>query len=111
MQADAIAILSSIAVIALMTWLTRGLPFLIFRKNKKVPPIIQYLGAVLPASIMVILVVYCIRQVDFFHFPFGAPEFISLLLVVWLQIGKKNNMVSILLGTACYMILIRTIFI
>jgi len=39
----------------------------------------------LPASIMGILVVYCIRKVGFLHSPFGAAELISLALVIFLQ--------------------------
>ena len=50
-----------VGVIALMTWITRALPYLLF--SRKGPPrLVAYLGGVLPASIMVILVVYCLRN-------------------------------------------------
>lgn len=110
MPADVLKMISSIAVIGLITWITRALPFLIFNGRKELPPTIHYLGSVLPASIMIILVVYCLRNIDFSTFPFGAAELISVTMVIGIQVWKKNNFLSILAGTACYMILIRTIF-
>ena len=47
-----------IAVMVLVTMLTRFLPFLIFGEGKKTPPIITQLGQVLPFAIMGMLVVY-----------------------------------------------------
>lgn len=109
MPTDVLTTLSAIAIISLITWVTRALPFLIF-SGKKLPATIHYLGSVLPASIIVILVVYCMRNIDFSDFPFGAAELISITLMIGLQVWKKNNFLSILTGTACYMILIRTVF-
>lgn len=97
-------------VVASTTALTRALPYLVFGGKKEVPEMIRYLGTVLPASIMIILVIYCIRNIDLTSFPFGLAELISIGVVVLLQYTKKNMILSILLGTACYMILIRTVF-
>ena len=47
-----------VAVVALVTMLTRFLPFWIFR-GKTTPPFIEYLGKVLPCAIVGMLVVYC----------------------------------------------------
>lgn len=100
---------AAIVVIALMTALTRGLPYLIFGKGD-IPPMVEYLGSVLSPAIMVILVLYCLRNVSFTTPPFGGAEICSLLLVTGLQLWRKNIILSIVAGTACYMILIRTIF-
>ena len=54
-----------IAVIALVTALLRFLPFLIFNGRRPVPAVIRYLGAVLPYSVMSMLVVYCLKDVSF----------------------------------------------
>jgi branched-subunit amino acid transport protein AzlD len=105
----AIMTAATIAIIAIVTWITRGLPYLIFNGKKELPKIIDYLSSVLPASIMIILVVYCIR-INITAFPYGLAELISVVVVALLQIWKKNTLVSILCGTVCYMILIRTIF-
>jgi branched-subunit amino acid transport protein AzlD len=101
---------ATIGVVALMTWLARGLPYLMFGGKKELPKVVSYLGTVLPASIMIILVVYCLRNIKFTIFPFGLAEMISVALVIAVQLWKKNTFLSILLGTACYMVLIRTVF-
>ncbi len=102
--------IAAVVIVALATWFTRAVPYLLFGGKKKLPSTVEYLGTVLPASIMVILVVYCLRKIDLTVFPFGLAELISAAVVVIAQILKKNTILSILLGTACYMILIRTIF-
>jgi len=99
----------TIFTVAVMTWITRGLPYLLF--NKKNPPqIITYLGTVLPASIMVILVIYCLRDTHFTAYPHGAAELISVFLIVVMQFWRKNLIISVFVGTVCYMLLIRTVF-
>ena len=100
----------TLVIVALVTALTRGMPYLLFGGKKEIPSTIKYLGTVLPASIMIILVVYCLRNIDITSFPFGLAELISVAFVAILQVIKKNTILSILLGTACYMILIRTVF-
>lgn len=100
----------TLIVVAFITGLTRAIPYLLLGKKKEIPTTVHYLGTVLPASIMIILVIYCLRNINLTAFPFGLAEFISVALVIILQVTKKNTFISILLGTACYMILIRTIF-
>ena len=39
--------------------------------------------------------------------PFGLPELIAAAAVVLLQIWRRSSLVSILSGTALYMLLIR----
>jgi len=100
----------AICVVALMTWFTRSAPYLLFGGEKELPGTVRYLGTVLPASIMVILVGYCLRDIDLTAFPFGLAEILSVAVVIVLQWFGKNTILSILLGTACYMILLRTVF-
>ena len=94
-----------IAAMAVVTMLTRFLPFLLFRK--KTPPYIAYLGKVLPAAIIGMLVVYCLRDVNVTEPPFGLVELAAGACVVLLQALKRNSLLSILAGTAVYMVLIR----
>lgn len=51
----------TIGLCILGTMLTRFLPFLIFRENRKTPEVIQYIGKYLPAAVFGMLVVYCLR--------------------------------------------------
>ena len=54
----------TIAAVVAATMLTRFLPFLLLRNNRKTPPYIQYLGKVLPCAVFALLIVYCLRNVD-----------------------------------------------
>jgi branched-subunit amino acid transport protein AzlD len=99
-----------IAVMALVTAALRFLPFLIFGENRKTPPLISYLGRVLPYAIMGMLVVYCLKDVSFLKAPFGIPEIIGCAVVTLLHIWKRNTLLSIGAGTVCYMLLVQFIF-
>ena len=99
-----------IAVIALVTAGLRFLPFLIFGENRKTPPLIAYLGRVLPFAIMGMLVVYCLKGVQLTAAPYGLPELISCAAVVLLHIRKRNTLLSIGGGTVCYMLLVQFVF-
>ena len=99
-----------IAVTALVTMATRFLPFLIFGENRKTPPLIDYLGKVLPCAIMGMLVVYCLKDVSFLSAPFGLPEVIGIVIVALLHLWKRNSLLSIGVGTVSYMLLVQLVF-
>lgn len=99
-----------VAVAVLVTMATRFLPFLIFGEKRKTPPVIEYLGTVLPCAIMGMLVVYCLKDVSFLGAPFGLPELISCVVVAALHVWKRNSLLSIGGGTVCYMLLVQLIF-
>ena len=64
-------VLITVIICALCTQATRWLPFLLFGGKKEVPRIVRYLGAVLPAAIMAVLVVYCLKGVTPLAYPYG----------------------------------------
>lgn len=99
-----------IVVAVLVTMATRFLPFLIFGENRKTPPIIEYLGKVLPFAIMGMLVVYCLKDISVLSFPYGLPELIACAAVVVLHVWKRNSLLSIGGGTVCYMLLVQLVF-
>ncbi len=99
-----------IAVMALVTMATRFLPFLIFGENRKTPAIITYLGKVLPFAIMGMLVVYCLKDVQWLQSPFGIPEVLGCVIVALLHIWKRNTLLSIGVGTVSYMLMVQFIF-
>ena len=96
-----------IAVTALVTALLRFLPFFIFDGKRPVPKTIRYLGSVLPYSIMAMLVVYCLKDTSLASLSGWLPGAISVAAVVSLHVWKRNTLLSIIGGTACYMVLIR----
>lgn len=99
-----------IAVMALVTAGLRFLPFLIFGEKRKTPPLVAYLGQVLPFAIMGMLVVYCLKDVSFTAAPFGIPEIVGCAVVTLLHIWKRNTLLSIGAGTLCYMLLVQFVF-
>lgn len=105
---DMFYLIGVIAVISIVTWALRAFPFLLFG-NRPLPPAIEYLGKVLPPAIMTVLVIYCLRDTNMVQFPYGAPELASCALVIILQALRKNMYLSIIAGTACYMILLHTV--
>jgi branched-subunit amino acid transport protein AzlD len=110
MNAEWIYTLEALAVVALVTILTRSLPFLFFGGKKELPETVSYLGTVLPAAIMIILVVFCLRNTGLTTYPFGLPELLSVALVIVVHRIGKNVFLSIITGTGLYMVLIRTLF-
>ena len=103
--------LETLTVVVLVTILTRSLPFLFFGGRKELPDMVNYLGMVLPAAIMIILVVFCLRNTSLTAYPFGIPELLSIAAVMIVHRVKKNVFLSIIAGTGLYMVLIRTLFV
>ena len=99
----------SITVMAVVTALLRFLPFMIFRSDTKTPAFISYLGKVLPYAIMGMLVVFCLKSVDFRGGVHGLPEMVSILVIVLVHWWKKNTILSILTGTICYVAIVNFI--
>ena len=102
--------LLTIGVVVLATMATRFLPFLLFPAGKQTPPFVRYLGRVLPAAVFGMLVVYCFKGVSVTASPHGLPELIASALVVVLHVLFRNTLVSILGGTATYMLLVQLVF-
>ncbi len=100
----------TIGLCAVATMLTRFLPFLVFRADKPTPKYIRYLGKALPAAIFGMLVVYCLKNVDVTAGAHGLPELISVVLVAGLHLWKRNMLLSIGVGTVCYMLLMQCVF-
>ena len=99
-----------VAVIAAVTIALRALPFLLFPEGRAIPKLVTRLSNVLPAAVIGMLVIYCLRGVDVLTVPFGLPELIAVGVVILCHVWKRNTLVSILAGTVCYMLLIQLVF-
>ena len=99
----------TVAMVVLGTMITRFLPFLIFPADKTPPRYVQYLGRFLPAAVFGLLVVYCLRNVNFLPGSHGLPELLSILLVIGLHVWKRQMLLSIAGGTIFYMFLVQTV--
>ncbi len=100
----------TIALCGLMTLLTRFLPFWIFSSKRRTPAYVQYLGQALPPAIFGMLVVYCLKNISFASGSYGLPEAISLAATLLMHLWKRQLLLSIAAGTACYMLLVQLVF-
>lgn len=97
-------------VVAFFTLLTRAFPFIVLGGKREVPPSVKYLGNVLPPAIMMILVVYCLKNVNLMVRSRGIPELLAIGVVVALHVWRRNTLLSIGVGTVLYMILVQYVF-
>ena len=104
-------LLITIAAVSVGTMVTRFLPFILFPAGKATPKYVQFLGKVLTPAALGLLVVYCLKDVDFAGTHHGLPEIISMVLVTALHFWRKNTLLSIAAGTICYMLLVQFVFI
>lgn len=104
------AAIAAIAVMAIVTFLTRVLPFLLFDRGESPPKLVLYLGRVLPPAIIAMLIVYCLRGVSFSTPGGWVPQLLCVAVVVALHLWKHNNLLSIFGGTVLYMVLVQVVF-
>ena len=100
-------ILIAILISAGITFGLRALPFVIFRGERNIPEKMRKLGDILPSAIMAILIVYCLKSVNTAFWTDGIFQLIAVFVVFVTYKWKHNTLLSILLGTVCYMLLIR----
>lgn len=105
------AAIAAIAVMAIVTFLTRVLPFLLFDRGESPPKLVLYLGRVLPPAIIAMLIVYCLRGVSFSTPGGWVPQLLCVAVVVALHLWKHNNLLSIFGGTVLYMVLVQAVFV
>ncbi len=99
--------LAVMGICAAVTLATRALPFVCFGQKRAVPRLVTSLGHSLPPAIMAALVVYCLKSVPFGTLSSGAIQLICAATVAALHIWRRNTLLSIGVGTALYMVLIR----
>lgn len=115
--------IASIVVMAIVTFLTRALPFLLFDRGDHPPKLVLYLGRVLPPAVIAMLIIYCLKSnilaveanltslLDPAVLNQWLPALLSVAVVVLLHIWKHNNLLSIFGGTILYMVLVQAVFV
>ena len=102
-------ILLAVIVCAACTFALRAAPFLLFSGKKDMPPAVRRLAGRMPAAIIAVLVIYCLKGMPEAAFSDNAAMLISVAAVIALHLWKKNTLLSIAGGTALYMALLRLI--
>jgi branched-subunit amino acid transport protein AzlD len=105
-MSDTTYLLSAIAVMVAVNFLTRVFPFLFF-PDGKTPGWIRYIEIYFPPVILTILVFYSLKETDFANVPYGAYEIGGVALTVILHLIFKNYLVSIFGGTIGYMAMVQ----
>ena len=90
-----------------VTFLTRALPFAVFGGRRAMPAAVRYLGGVLPGAIIAILVIYCLKGLPAAGGQEAAFQLGALAVTAALHLWRRNTLLSIGVGTALYMVLIR----
>ncbi len=100
-----------VLVMALVTMLTRFLPFFLFGGGGELPKWVRFLGKFLPPAVMSVLLVFCIRSVDFIGGSYGIPELLCIGVAIGLHAWKRNTLLSIGVSTVLYMLLVQLVFV
>jgi len=96
--------LIAILVMGAITFGTRLFPFAFFRRHQPGPHF-RHLQQQLPAMIMLILVVYSVKDTQWGHPAEAGGTIACLAVVMALQWWLRNPLVSIFGGTVLYMVL------
>lgn len=104
-------LLITIVLFAIGTMITRFLPFIIFPESRTTPKFVIFLGKYLPAAVIGMLVIYCIKDVSILTGTHGLPELISIAVIVLLHVWKRQVLLSVGVGTVLYMLLVQFVFV
>lgn len=105
-MAETLQMIVTILIIALATFATRVLPFLCF-SSREPPAMLSTIEKNLPPMILLLLVIYCLKDVQWLSAPYGVPELFTIGVVAGLHFWKRNAMLSIFAGTGLYMALVQ----
>lgn len=103
-------IAATILIAAAATIMTRFLPYILFPEGRKIPEFVHYLGKFLAPAVFGMLVVYCLKDVNFAGPGHGLPELIAVAVTAALYFRCHGMVVPMLGGTACYMFLVQCVF-
>lgn len=85
-------------------------PFRLFQRGNQTPRYIQGLGEFLPGAIMVMLVVYCLRNVTWLSGNHGWPDLIACTLTILVHLKWRSLFASMIIGTTAYILMVNFVF-
>ena len=99
-------VLSAIVAMGAVTFLIRALPFMGARWLRG-SPMVRRIGVFLPPAIMALLLVHSVRDLGLQAPGQIWPAMVAVLVVLGLQIYKRQPLLSIAAGTVLYMLWIQ----
>jgi branched-subunit amino acid transport protein AzlD len=94
-----------IIVMALSTYFTRLIPFLLFSPGRE-SSLLNYVAKSTPPMVMMILVIYMLRDMNYYSSELAYTS-IALAVTIGIQVYKRNALLSIVAGTAVYMFFVQ----
>lgn len=96
-------LLAGLGVMFLVTMALRAAPFVALTRLRD-SQVVRYLGGTMPAGVMVVLVVYTLRDTTT---AVGSwlPAAIALALTLGVHLAWRRAAISIVVGTAAFMLL------
>ena len=105
---SALYIFAAVAVSAAITWGLRALPFAALAPLRA-SRTVSYLSTRMPAGVMVILLVYCLRGTSLDHPEAAIAPVAALAATVGLHLWRRNALLSIMGGTCVSVVLASTL--
>lgn len=100
-------ILAAILVTAAVTWVLRGLPFVMLAPLRN-SSLLHYIGEAMPVGVMFVLAAYTLRNTETSLAAIGSVT-IALAVTVGVHLWKGNSLLSIFAGTGVYVVLASTV--
>ncbi|MGI5176191.1 branched-chain amino acid transporter permease [Dactylosporangium sp. CA-152071] len=101
-------ILAAVGMSAAVTWGLRALPFAVLARLRA-SHTITYLSTAMPAGVMVILAVYCLRDLPSAPTHRLLAVLLALAATIGLHLWRRSALLSILGGTAIHVALASTV--
>ena len=95
----------AIVISAVITFSLRALPFVIFHGNRKMPKWLERIEKSLPAMIMSILIIYCLKDIGDNMFGVGIPRLLAVAITggsykLWHNFRKHGGRHAVIYGSA-----------
>ncbi|MHC1734300.1 MAG: branched-chain amino acid transporter permease [Erysipelotrichaceae bacterium] len=100
--------LQILATVGILTFALRALPFVLFSK-RAMPLWLIKLSKRIPVMILGLLVVYSLKDTRLGSPTYALPEIAALSVLAFVQWKGKNPLVSILLSTGLYVLLLQVL--
>lgn len=102
-QISAGYVIAGLAVMGVITVLLRLAPFVALSRLQD-SRLVQFLGIFMPAGVMVVLVMYTLRDTSS-AVASWVPAVAGMAVVIGLHLWRRSSVLSIFAGTAVYVVL------
>jgi len=102
---DTTYLAATVAIAATITFALRAAPFAVVNRLRSASTV-TYLGQRLPSGIMIILVVYLLRDTQLTHPPSGVTQLLPVAVTAATYAWKRHMLLSMAVGTLTYALML-----